>query len=98
MQEFSPTGKTIIALLNNVSELVVVSNERKEAEDVMRATHIYAKSKNFSMPDDKINNFYARLLDARPLTIQGMVMDIAKDVVNKEIAMAKGKKSIKPAK
>ena len=80
----SPTAATIITLLNNIDELIVVSNKRKEASDVMRALTIYADNLNFGLPKDKINNFQAVLLDSRPMTLSYILQDIAASVIEKD--------------
>ena len=85
MNNISSSGKTILALLNNVGDLVAISNDRKSAEEVMKASVIYAKSQGISLPEDKINTFFARLYDARPQDIRTMSLDIGKAIMNKEI-------------
>jgi hypothetical protein len=80
-KELSPTAKSILVLLNNIDELIVLSNNRKDAREVMRALTIYAQGKSFSIPSGKVENFYAILLDGRPETISFIVKDIAGDVI-----------------
>ena len=77
----SATAKSVIILLNNIDELVTVSNQRSEARDVMKALSIYAKDKNFNLPTDKIGHFNAILLDSRPITIHYLLQSIAGDVI-----------------
>ena len=81
MPQLSPIATSILVLLNNISELIVQSNNRKQAQDVMRALKIYAKSKQFQMPEDKMDNFHSVLLDARSYTLSSIVKDIAMDVI-----------------
>lgn len=79
----SPTAMSIITLLNNIDELIVKSNKRKEASDVMRALKIYANNMSYPIPEDKINNFQLVLLDSRPVTLSYIVHDIAIDILKR---------------
>jgi hypothetical protein len=79
--KISPVATSILTLLNNVDELIVQSNNRQDARDVMTALTIYANSKNYPIPHQKIDNFHAVLLDARPETISFIVKDIAGEVI-----------------
>lgn len=79
--ERSQTAMSILTLLNNIDELVVKSNQRKEADDVMRAIELYAKNKDFKFPNDKADAFRSILLDARPNTISNLIFNIANDVM-----------------
>jgi len=81
MLELSDTAKSLLALLNNINELIVLSSDRMNASEVIRAMASYAKNKNFDLPKDKIDNFLAVLFDARPITLTNIVKDIAEDVV-----------------
>ena len=81
MPKLSPTAISIITLLNNIDELIILSNNRVGAKDTMRAMKVYADSKNFLLPEDKINNFYAVLLDSRPYTLSSLLRDLAQEVV-----------------
>ncbi len=78
--EISKTAKSLIVLLNNANELISVSNRRKEAVDVVKALCIYAKSKNFPLPDEKIEMFNDVVLDSRTNTIAYLLQEIAKDI------------------
>lgn len=80
----STTASTLITLLNNIDELIVVSNKRKEASDAMRALTIYAKNLSYSIPEEKIQNFQAVLLDSRPLTLRYILQSIAAEIVDKD--------------
>jgi hypothetical protein len=73
---------SIITLLNNINDLIVISNKRKEASDVMRALTIYAHNIGYKIPDDKINNFHAILLDSRPVTLSYVIRNIANDILS----------------
>jgi hypothetical protein len=88
-QDMSPSVKSIVVLLNNISELIVQSNKRTEARDVMKAIVIYAGSKSIKLPEDKVSSFFGRLLDARPYTLSSLVMDIAKDLLVKDMEIRK---------
>ena len=81
-KELSPTTKSLVVLLNNVEELIVKSNNRSSAKDVMSAFVAYAKGKNHTIPMEKVDNFYAMLLDGRPETISFIVKDIAVDIIS----------------
>jgi len=81
MSNLSDVATSILTLLNNINELIVKSSDRKNAEDVMRALRVYAKSKNFPVSQDKIDNFFAILIDARPYTLTMLIKDIADDVI-----------------
>ena len=92
-KEISQPVRSILALLNNISELLVISNRRQEAKDVMKAMEIYASSKSVHVPSDKVDLFYARLFDARPITLEALVSDIGQ-----EILTSSAKNSSKPKK
>lgn len=81
MSKISDTATSIITLLNNVNELIVKSSDRKNAEEVMRALRAYAQGKNFIVSQDKIDNFFAIIHDARPYTLTMLIKDIADDVL-----------------
>jgi len=87
-KKLSAIALSLITLLNNVNELVSISNRRKEANDVMKAFRIYAKSSNFVLPEktqSKIDHFHSVLLDSRPITVSYLVKDIAQDIVKIEL-------------
>lgn len=73
---------SIITLLNNINDLIVISNKRKEASDVMKALTIYAHNIGYKIPDDKIENFHAILLDSRPITLSYVIRNIASDILS----------------
>ena len=77
----------IITLLNNAEELIVRSNNRQGAKDVVRAMVIYANGKSFPIPDEKIDTFYAVLIDSRPYTLSAILKDIATDVLVRDKAI-----------
>jgi hypothetical protein len=72
---------SIITLLNNINDLIVISNKRKEAADVMKALTIYAHNIGYRIPEDKINNFHSILLDSRPMTLSYVLRNIASDIL-----------------
>ena len=80
-KELTPVTKSLLTLLNNIDELIVKSNNRKDAKQVMTAFALYAHSKNVSYPVDKVDDFLDVLLDARPETLSFLVKDIAGDVI-----------------
>ena len=81
MPKLSDTASSILTLLNNANELIVKSSDRQGARDVMKALDVYAKSKRFILPEDKMQNFQAVLIDARPYTLTMIIKDIADDVL-----------------
>ena len=81
MPHLSKIPTFIILMLNNINELIVKSSDRSSAKDVMRSIVVYAKENNFALPEEKIDNFYAVLLDCKPYTLSSIVKDIAKDVL-----------------
>lgn len=89
-KEISAIASSLIVLLNNINELVTVSNKRTEARDVMRALRIYAKNSKFVFPETtqhKMDHFDAVLLDSRPITITYLVQDIAQDILKAETGL-----------
>ena len=80
-KELSPVAKSLLVLLNNVDELIVKSNNRKEAKAVMVAFTYYAQGKTFPIPVAKVETFYDHLLDGRPETLSFLVKDIASDII-----------------
>ena len=81
MPNLSETAKSLLTLLNNIDELIVKSNNREDAIDVMKAFRVYAKNKHFNIPQDKINNFLQVIYDAKPYTLNYIIKDIASDIV-----------------
>ena len=71
---------SIIALLNNINDLIVISNKRKEAAEVMKALAIYARNVGYKIPQEKIDNFHSILIDSRPITLSYVIHDIATDI------------------
>jgi len=80
----TPTTKSIITLINNAHDLIVVSHKRKEAGEVIRALRAFARDKNYPLPDEKIENFLSVLIDSRPNTLSYLLTDLAKTVVEKQ--------------
>lgn len=72
---------SILTILNNINELIVRSSDRQGASEVMRALVVYADSKKIPVPIDKINNFKAILLDAKPYTLTTLIKSIAEEIV-----------------
>lgn len=81
MHKLSDTATSILTLLNNANELIVKSSDRKSAREVMKAVSIYAKGKGLPISQEKIDNFSAVLIDARPYTLTMLIKDIAEDVI-----------------
>jgi hypothetical protein len=84
-KELSNTALSLLTLLNNINELISISFKKAEARDVMKALTIYAKQKNFKLPEDKISNFHFILLDSRPITISYLLRNIAADIVKEDM-------------
>jgi hypothetical protein len=86
-KSLSPIATSLITLLNNINDLVAISNNRQEARDVMEAVRIYARNANFVFPEvtkQKMDHFNAVLLDSRPITITYLMQDIAQDIAKME--------------
>lgn len=81
MTKLNDTQKSILTLINNAHDLIVISNKRKEAKNVIQSLKAYAKNKNFILPEDKIDNFLMVLLDSRPNTLSYLLTDIAQSIV-----------------
>jgi len=86
----SQTGKSIITLLNNINELITISQDRQGAQEVMRCLDKYSKDNSFTIPQEKIDNFHRICIDSRPCVLSSLISDIARDV---QIEDRKKKKS-----
>jgi len=92
MPKLSETATSILTLLNNANELIVKSSDRKSAREVIKAASIYAKGKGLPISQEKLDNFSAVLIDARPYTLTMLIKDIAEDVVASDIKKNKANK------
>ena len=81
MANLSETAKSLLVLLNNANDLIIKASDRKNSDEVMKAIEIFAQNKNFPMPKEKLDNFHAILIDARPYTLTHLIKDIAEDIV-----------------
>jgi hypothetical protein len=84
MQELSDTAKFLVTLLNNANDLIVRSSNKKDAKFVMEALRVYAKTNKFELSplsQERIDNFFAVLIDARPITLTNIIHDIAGEIV-----------------
>ena len=81
MPHLSQTATSILTLLNNINDLIVESNDRENARDVMRATTVYAANKNLPLPKEQVDDFYAVLIDSRPYTLSALIHDIATFII-----------------
>lgn len=90
MPYISDNASSILAILNNINELIVQSSDRQSASEVMRALTVYADSKHIKVPEEKISNFHTILIDARPYTLTSLIKSIAEDIV---LSDRKGKKN-----
>ena len=95
MHNLSETATSIMTLLHNANELIVKSSDRTSAKEVLQATKIYAKNKQFAMPEDKMDNFFSVLIDARPITLTSILKEIAEDVLTTDTKNRKSKINIK---
>lgn len=73
--------QSVIVLLNNIDELVTISNARKEAIDAINALRVYARNKRINIPEQKLDQYLSVVWDSRPQTLSAIVRDIALDVV-----------------
>jgi len=80
IKELNPVTRSVLTLINNAHDLIVLCNKRKEAREVMSALKAYAQDKNFNLPDEKIENFLTVLLESRPNTLSYLLTDIAKTI------------------
>ena len=94
--DISSEAMSLIALYNNAKDLIVISQKRKEADQVVKAATIYAQNVGITLSEDtldKINNFSSVLLDSRPNTLVYILQSIVQDIVSEE--RSKKTKSIK---
>jgi len=84
MASYSDTASAILTLLNNIDELIVISNDRQGAREVMNAITIYANNKGYPIPEQKIEDFLSILIDSRPYVLSSVIQSIASDVLNSE--------------
>lgn len=85
--DISSEAMSLIALFNNAKDLIVVSQKRKEADDVVKAATIYAQNVGINLSEDtleKIENFSSVLLDSRPNTLVYILQCIVQDIVTAE--------------
>lgn len=73
--------ESVIVLLNNIDELVTISNARREAIDAINALRVYARNKRINIPEQKLDQYLSVVWDSRPQTLSAIVRDIALDVV-----------------
>lgn len=80
----SQTATSILTLLNNIEELIRISQDRKNAQEVMRCLVVYANNNSFPLPTYKINNFHRVCIDSKPNTLTHLIYDIAKDIIHED--------------
>lgn len=83
MAKLSSTATAIITLLNNINELLF-HHRRAEAVDVMRALKVYAINRNFTISEEKVENFYSVIHDARSDTLVSLLLDISQEVLHND--------------
>ena len=74
--------ESVMVLLNNIEEMVTISNMRKEAIDAMTALGVYAKAKHINVPERRIALYISVVYDSRPETLSHIVREIASEIVN----------------
>jgi hypothetical protein len=79
-KKLSETATSLVVILNNVRDLVTRSN-RQDAARVMKAFVVYAKNKNYDIPEEKVTTFLESILDRRPNTMISLVNEIAQDII-----------------
>jgi len=79
--ENSQTAISILTFLNNINELIVISNNRSLALEVMRSLVVYAKNHSFKLPTERITNFQRICLDSRANVLSSILSEIANEVV-----------------
>ena len=92
--ENSQTATSLLTLLNNVNDLIVISNERKMAQEVMRCLSVYAKNNSFPVPNAKIDNFHRVCIDSRPNVLSSIISEIANEVVSVDRAKERARKKM----
>lgn len=85
MIKHSITANAIISILNNINDLIVVANDRKNAAEEMRALKMYSKNNKFPLPEEKIQNFFDILIDSKPYTLSFLIKDIAVSVIKNDL-------------
>ena len=86
-KDISSEAMSLIALYNNAKDLIVISQKRREANDVVKAATIYAQNVGITLSEDtleKIGNFSSVLLDSRPNTLVYILQSIVQDIVTAE--------------
>lgn len=81
--KISEKARSVIVLLNNAADLIVVSNDRKNAAGVVRAASIFAKSNGVNIDEWMVDGFHDVLIDSRPETLKSILFSIAADVAHK---------------
>ena len=81
--EINEKAKSVIVLLNNASDLIYVSNDRKNASGVVRAAAIFAKSNGVFIDEWQLENFQSVLYDSRPESLKSILQNIAGEVARK---------------
>jgi hypothetical protein len=79
--QHSQTARSLIVLLNNISELIVISNDRKGALEVLDCFEKYAETHSFPLPKEKVSNFKRVCLDSRPITLNSIIKSIAMVII-----------------
>ena len=76
----SDTATSLVVILNNIRDLASHSN-RSDAFRVMKAFRVYARNKNFDIPEEKVTTFLESIWDRRPNTMTSLVNEIAQDII-----------------
>jgi len=98
--KFSQEAESILTFLNNIEELIVQSNNRKDAAKVLRSLQAFIKDNKYPLPEleSDIKNLLRVLIDSRPYTISSMLHDMGRDVIQLEHKQHRLKKMKKPNK
>jgi hypothetical protein len=83
----------ILTLLNNVEELITISNDRKDARKVLDAILIFAKGNQIEIPISLIEELKSNLLDYPPKKIEQKVKSIAQKTYNLNVVKKKTSKN-----
>lgn len=81
--QISDKARSVIVLLNNAADLIVVSNDRKNAAGVVKAASIFAKSNGVDIDEWMVSGFFDVINDSRPETLKSILYSIASDVAHK---------------
>ena len=85
--KISQTAKSILVFLNNINDLITISNNRTLALEVLRALIVFAKNNQFELPMNHIQNFQRVCLDSKANILSSILSEIANDVIDVDKSM-----------